>query len=168
MSEEFKQLKQDNYFIILQCKELNEQIKNIINLIIRLENKINIKTNKKPSLTLQLEIINLKSRLEKGQKQKEQLKQQRLYLYNFYKSEIEENIKNMNNKDFKEFKNKYEFEPEQKLKTSLKQLYNHFKQYDTLKTSYKFFKSMMDDLKLFTTNNTRSDRLIYYGLKLKT
>ncbi len=65
MSEEFKQ---DNYFIILQCKELNEQIKIIINLIIRLENKINIKTNKKPSLTLQLEIINLKSRLEKGQK----------------------------------------------------------------------------------------------------
>ena len=74
----------------------------------------------------------------------------------------------MNNKDFKEFINKYEFEPEQKLKSSLKQLYNHFKQYDTLKTSYKLFKSMMDDLKLFTTNNTRSDRVIYYGLKLKT
>ena len=163
-----EQLKQDNYFIILQCKELNEQIKNIINLIIRLENKINIKTNKKPSLTLQLEIINLKSRLEKGQKQKEQLKQQRLYLYNFYESEIEENIKNMNNKDFKEFINKYEFEPEQKLKASLKQLYNHFKQYDILKTSYKKFKSMMDDLKLFTTNKTRVDRATYFGIKLKT
>ena len=62
MSEEFKQLKQDNYFIILQCKELNEQIKNIINLIISLENKINMKTNKKPSLTLELEIKNLKLR----------------------------------------------------------------------------------------------------------
>lgn len=168
MSEEFKQLKQDNYFIILQCKDLNEKIKNINSLIIKLENKINIKTNKKQSLTLQLEIINLKSRLEKEHTQKEQLEQQILYLYNFYKSEIEENIKNMNNKDFKEFINKYEFEPEQKLKASLKQLYNHFKQYDTLKTSYKKFKSMVDDLKLFTTNNTRSDRIIYYGLKLKT
>ena len=165
MSEE---LKKDNYFIILQCQEIKEQIKAIKNLIIKLENKINIKTNKKQTLTLQLEIINLKSRLEKEHTLKEQLEQQRLYLYNFYKSGIEENIKNMINKDFIEFINKYEFEPEQKLKTSLKQLYNHFKQYDTLKTSYKLFKSMMYDLKLFTTNNTRSDRLIYYGLKLKT
>ena len=165
MSEE---LKQDNYFIILQCKELNEQIKIINNLIIRLKNKINVKTNKKQSLTLELETINLKSRLEKEQKQKEKIEQQLLYLYNLYKSKIEENIENINNKDFKEFINKYEFEPEQKLKASLKQLYNHFKQYDTLKTTYKFFKSMMDDLKLFTTNNTRTDRVIYYGIKLKT
>ena len=50
----------------------------------------------------------------------------------------------------------------------LKQLYNHFQQYDTLKTPYKIFKSMMDDLKLFTTNKTRTDRVIYYGIKLKT
>ena len=165
MSEE---LKQDNYFIILQCKELNEQIKIINNLIIRLKNKINVKTNKKQSLTLELETINLKSRLEKEQKQNEKIEQQLLYLYNLYKSKIEENIENINNKDFKEFINKYEFEPEQKLKASLKQLYNHFKQYDTLKTTYKFFKSMMDDLKLFTTNNTRTYRVIYYGIKLKT
>ena len=165
MSEE---LKQDNYFIILQCKELNEQIKIINNLIIRLKNKINVKTNKKQSLTLELETINLKSRLEKEQKQKEKLEQQLLYLYNLYKSEIEENIKKLNNKDFKEFINKYEFEPEQKFKVSLKQLYNHFQQYDTLKTSYKKFKSMMDDLKLFTTNKTRVDRATYFGIKLKT
>jgi hypothetical protein len=163
-----EQLKQDNYFIILQCKELNEQIKIINNLIIRLKNKINVKTNKKQSLTLELETINLKSRLEKEQKQKEKLEQQLLYLYNLYKSKIEENIKNINSKDFKEFINKYEFEPEQKLKASLKQLYNHFKQYDTLKTSYKKFKSMMDDLKLFTTNKTRVDRATYFGIKLKT
>ena len=64
------ELKQDNYFIILQYKELKEQINNLINLIIRLTNKINIKTNKKQSLTLELETINLKSRLEKEQKQK--------------------------------------------------------------------------------------------------
>ena len=163
-----KELKQDNYFIILQYKELKEQINNLINLIIRLTNKINIKTNKKQSLTLELETINLKSRLEKEQKQKEQLEQQKLYINNFYKSEIEGNLNNINNIDFKEFINKYEFEPEQKLKMPLKQLYNHFQQYDTLKTPYKIFKSMMDDLKLFTTNKTRTDRVIYYGIKLKT
>ncbi len=38
-----KELKQDNYFIILQYKELKEQFNNLIKLIIRLTNKINIK-----------------------------------------------------------------------------------------------------------------------------
>lgn len=167
MSEESKEIK-DNYFLILQYKELNEQIKYIKNLINKLENKINIKTYKKPSLTLQLEILKLKSRLEKERTQEELLEQQQLFIYNFYKYEIEQNINNVNNQDFKELIKNYEFEPQQKFKISLKQLYNHFKQYDTTKTSYKTFKSMVDALKLFTTNNTRSDRVMYYGIKIKT
>jgi len=56
-------------------KELNEQIKKINNIIIKLENKINIKSNKKPSLTLELQIIELKARLKKEQKNKQALEQ---------------------------------------------------------------------------------------------
>ena len=167
MSEEINKLENDNYSLFLQSKEINEKIKQIKKLIAKLENKIEIKENKKITLTSDLEIKVLKSRLQKKFKEEEILKSQHQQIYNLYKQQINENIEHINNRNFKEFINKYEFEPEQNLKITLKNLYNHFQQYDQIKTPYKKFKCLMDDLKLFTTNKTRTDRTIFYGIKLK-
>ena len=73
-------------------KELNEKIKYINNLIIKLENKINIKSNKKPSLTLELQILELKAKLKKEQKNKQALEQLLLNKDEDIK-ETQENIK---------------------------------------------------------------------------
>ena len=163
----FPIIKFDNYALILKNDELKNKIKNIENKIINLETRIKIKSNKKHSLTLELEILNFKSRLEKEENEKQTLKQEQLLITNHYNNRIQENINNFNNEDFKEFINKYDFEPDKKLKVTLKQLYDHFKQHDKNNTHYKLFKSMMNDLKLFETNQGRTDRATFYGIKLK-
>jgi hypothetical protein len=163
----FPIIKFDNYSLILKNDELKYKIKNIENKIINLETRIKVKSNKKQSLTLELEILNFKSRLEKEEKEKQTLEQEQILITNHYNNRIQENINNVNNEDFKEFINKYDFEPDKKFKVKLKQLYDHFKQYDKNNTHYKEFKSMMNDLTLFETNQGRTDRATFYGIKLK-
>ena len=85
--------KEINKKITLQeNKELNDKIKYINNIIIKLENKINIKSNKKPSLTLELQILELKARLKKEQKNKQAL-EQLLINKDEYIKQTQENIK---------------------------------------------------------------------------
>jgi hypothetical protein len=158
----------ENYCLLLKNMEYNNELKYIQNKIIKLQNKISIKLTKKTSLTLELEIIILKSKLDKEIKKQQNIEHDQLYLYKKYISNVEMAIINTNNDDFKHFISHYQFEPDIKLKVTLKQLYNHFQQYDKNKMTYRAFNLLiMNNLKLFTTNKGRTDRIVFYGIKLR-